>query len=170
MKNKMQRCCLAAVFMLLLILQGTAAGGEKREHRALDSWKPEQGDVIYDGTYPPPQAYPPACRRPGHPGYPPYYCYPPHYRPNIPWYEKELPESAGRLSILVDPVRAKVYVDGYSLERHEDLAYEAGLLSGEYKVIVEAEGYKTHEENVRIRGGERVRLSIRLERTTAGGK
>ena len=127
-----------------------------REH----SWGPDPGGIIYDGYYPPPYRH----RHPGWPGYyPPYPYYPPYYEPRKPWYEDEPPIPAGRLVLLVDPVKAKVLVNGYELQRHPDLSYEVGLLEGEHKIEVVSEGYLPHKRTVRIRGGERLRLTIRLE-------
>ena len=60
-------------------------------------------------------------------------------------------------------MKAKVLVNGYELQRHPDLSYEVGLLEGEHKIEVVSEGYLPHKRTVRIRGGERLRLTIRLE-------
>ena len=123
------------------------------------SWGPDPGGIIYDGYYPPSYSHP------GWPGYyPPYPYYPPNYEARKPWYEGEPPIPAGRLVMLVDPVEAKTYVNGYPLQRHPDLSYEVGLLEGEHRIEVAAEGYVSHKRTIRIRGGERLRLTIRLER------
>jgi len=131
----------------------------QRDH----TWGPEPGGIIYDGYYHPP---PYMHRHYGPPGWPGYYYppYPPYYQPRKPWYEDEPPIPAGRLMLLVDPVEARAYVNGYPLQRHPDLSYEVGLLRGEHQVEVRAEGYVQHKRTVNIRGGERVRLTIRLER------
>ncbi len=131
----------------------------QRDH----TWGPDPGGIIYDGYYyPQPYMYRPY----GHPGWPGYYYppYPPYFEPRKPWYEDEPPIPAGRLVLLVDPVEARAYVNGYSLQRHPDLSYEVGLLQGEHLVEVKAEGYVKHKRTIDIRGGERVRLTIRLER------
>ena len=44
------------------------------------------------------------------------------------------------VSILVDPLHARVTVDGHPLARKADLAYEVGLLTGEYQIEVSPTG------------------------------
>ena len=91
------------------------------------------------------------------------YIHPHFFAPAPHWYQKEMPAAAGRVSILVDPLHARVTVDGHLLERKADLAYEAGLLTGEYQVEVSADGYTSYRNKVEVRAGEVVRLAIRLE-------
>jgi len=163
MKKHLLSGCLAAFILLPAILTGAAgaepAGKEGRSH----PWRSPPPDVIFDGTYGPPwpcpYPRPPACS----PGYP-YGYYPPCYQPDTPWYQRKLPDSAGWIAVLVMPVHAKVYVDGHALKRGGDLVYEAGLLSGQYKIEARADGYTPHEQTVQIRSGQRMRLTIRLRR------
>lgn len=133
------------------------------------TWRPDPGGIIYDGYYPPPYMY----RHYGssgwsgyYPPYPPHLIYPPYYEPRKPWYEDEPPIPAGRLMLLVDPVEAQAYLNGYPLQRHPDLSYEVGLLQGEHQIEVKAEGYVRYNKTVNIQGGERVSLTIRLERNS----
>ncbi len=132
------------------------------------TWGSDPGGVIYDGYYPPFIVYPryghPQAPHRYHPLYPPpYRFYPPYYEPEKPWYKDEMPVPAGRVMLLVDPLHAEAFVNGHPLPRHPDLSYEAGLLKGEYIIMVSAEGYETYNRTVEIRGGEMIRLTIRLE-------
>lgn len=183
------------IFVSLLILPATAGvvpGGQQsllamevevEEPRILPershAWGPDPGGIIFDHPYPPPiiYYYPPpgdpgwpCYHHPGSPPYlhhPPHYGYPPYYEPERPWYEGEPPVPAGRVVLLVDPVQAEAFVNGYPLQRHPDLSYEVGLLQGEHQLMITAEGYAPFQQTVRIRGGERLRLTIRLERNPA---
>ncbi|MFP4035984.1 MAG: PEGA domain-containing protein [Desulfobacteraceae bacterium] len=137
------------------------------------TWGPAPGGIIYDGYYPPPDLYyqygHPARPHCYHPYCPPYYGYPPYYEPARPWYEEDnQPAPAGRLLLLVEPVKAEAFVDGYPLERHTDLSYEIGLLEGEHQGEVKAEGYMSYKKTVSIRGGERLKMAIRLEKEGRG--
>ncbi|MFU8819293.1 MAG: PEGA domain-containing protein, partial [Desulfurivibrio sp.] len=85
------------------------------------------------------------------------------YEPEIPWYEDAPPPPAGRLLLLVKPLLAEATLNGYQLLRHPDLSFEVGLLPGEYQLKITAAGYKPLERKVRIRGGERLHLTISLE-------
>ena len=140
-------------------------GHEKNLPPGFHSWAPGPVKVIPGGKFHPP--YPPA--HPGWPPYPPYYHpyygYYPYYEPEKRWYEEEPPTPAGRLMLLVEPVQAEVLVDGYPLQRHPDLSYEVGLLQGEHRVEVSAEGYEPYQRTVDIQGGERISLTIRLKPT-----
>jgi hypothetical protein len=136
------------------------------------TWGPDPGTVIYDGYYPPYIIYPPYQRHGSphyyHPPYPPpYFVYPPpYYEPETPWYKDEMPIPAGRVVLLVDPLDAEVFVNGLPLGRNNDLSFEAGLLQGNYEVEVKADGYQTQRRKVEIRGGEIIRLTIRLDKKT----
>lgn len=101
--------------------------------------------------------------------YPPY-IYPPHHARRKPWYKDELPAPAGRLLVLVDPVEAEVYVDGYPLKRHADLSYEVGLLEGEYLLEVRAVGYQAYEQIIQIRGAKYSEFIIRLDPSQSGSE
>ena len=155
--------------------------GERLHSRQMEpeghsTWRGDPDRVIHDGRNLHPWAYPYApypytCCHPCR-GCPERHCrpcpdgryiHPQFFEPAPHWYQKEMPAAAGRLSILVDPLHARVTVDGHLLERKADLAYEAGLLTGEYQVEVSADGYTTDRSSVEIRTGEVVRLAVRLE-------
>lgn len=95
---------------------------------------------------------------------PPYYFYYPHYEQEKRWYEEDLPIPAGRVVMLVDPIQAQVFVNGYAIQRQADLTYEAGLLHGKHQIEVKADGYAPYQQAVNIQGGEMIRLTIRLEK------
>lgn len=95
----------------------------------------------------------------------PYPLFLPYSEPGpTPWFDDEILIPAGRLHLLVDPVHAQAFVDGYPLERNPDLSYEVGLLEGEHQVEITAEGYAPFQQTVTIKGGRMLRLNIRLER------
>ncbi|MDF1615497.1 PEGA domain-containing protein [Desulfurivibrio dismutans] len=142
------------------------------------TWGAPPGQVIIDAPYPPPHMYYPPPGYPGwpphyhHPGAPPYYRpyyppfpgYPPYYQRETPWYEEPPPLPAGRLRLLVEPVQAQATINDYPLQRHPDLSFEVGLLPGDYLLQVSAEGYEPQQRQVRIKGGERIHLTVSLER------
>lgn len=129
------------------------------------TWGTDPDGVIYEGYYPPPDC---RYRRSWDHRHLPYYCpylvYPYYYEPARPWYEKDAPIAAGRLQIMVEPVQARAFINGYPLGRHPDLTYEIGLLEGEHHLEVKADGFVTHERTINIQGGQRLRLTIRLDR------
>lgn len=126
---------------------------------------PPPRGFLYGGPYPPPYPYYPYPYYPWPPGGnyppPPFYGHPYEYPPNE--YDEEL-IPAGRLSLLVDPVDAKVFVDGLRLQQRSDLSYEVGLLVGEHTVRVQAEGYEPYERTVKIQPARQLYMTIRLER------
>lgn len=137
------------------------------------TWGTDPGGVIYDHRYWHPRGYPynfhPATpRTPCRPCQPKFSC-PPCYPPGAfrhsgpPWYKDGMPAPAGRLSVLVEPLHAEAFIDGVPLKRNEDLSYEAKLLPGTYLIEARANGYQSRERTVSIRGGEFVRLAIRLD-------
>jgi hypothetical protein len=136
---------------------------EKNLPPGFHTWAPGPIKVIPGGTFHP--AYPVAP--PGWPPFPPYYHpyygYYPFYEPEKHWYQEEPPTPAGRLMLLVDPIQAEAFVDGYPLQRHPDLSYAVGLLEGEHRVEVTAEGYESYHRTMDIKGGERISLTIRLK-------
>lgn len=99
----------------------------------------------------------------------PYYPYPP-----IPYlryeesrrspYESLEVKQAGRLSIVVEPFDAEVFVDGYQLKQKEDLTYEIGLLTGMHKVEAKKEGYKPYSIEVVVEPGRMIPLAIELKK------
>lgn len=133
--------CLAAAVVVSLFLPAAASS----------SWEGVRPKPVE-----PPYYYP----------YPPPYQYHPYYPPERPWYEKEMPIPAGRVMLLVEPMQAEVFVNGYPLKRHPDLSYEVSLLEGEHQIEITAEGYGIYRRSIEIRGNERIRLTIRLEQKT----
>ncbi len=129
------------------------------------SFGPPQRGHIYGGPYPPPYPY----------SYP--YPYPPYPYPAYPWspppsyyappsggpYDQQV-IPAGRVALLVDPVSAEVFVDGHPLTQRSDLSYEVGLLVGKHTVLVRKQGYVPYEETLEISAGQRLMLTIRLNK------
>ena len=191
----MKRCMnlvIVSIAAVLLLLPTIGQGGERvwgspedlekmRPERPY-TWGSDPGGVIYDRRYPPPGVYPyyvvpappPYYRHPHMPyppyapQHPPYYAYPPYHEPEVPWYRGEAPIPAGRVSVLVDPLDAEVFIDGHPIGRRPDLTYEAGLLQGRYTVEVRAEGYEPYEKNIAVRGGEVISMTIRLKKDQGG--
>jgi len=104
------------------------------------------------------------------------YSYPYHYfpYPPIPYlryeesnrspYESLEVKQAGRLSIVVEPFDAEVFVDGYKLNQKTDLTYEIGLLTGIHRVEVKKEGYKPYSIEVVVEPGKMIPLAIELKK------
>jgi hypothetical protein len=108
--------------------------------------------------------------------YPNPYIYPyyPPYPPPSYWRYKEYEASpyenlsvkqAGRITIVAQPLDARVYVDGFQLKRKDDLTCEIGLLTGIHKVEVKREGYKPQAIDVLVEAGKSIPLTIELEKT-----
>ena len=114
-------------------------------------------------------------RRPVYP-HPYFYPYPYPYYPYPPppyWRHEEYMESpydnlsvkqAGRITIVVQPLDAEVFVDGFQLRRKDDLTYEVGLLTGIHKVEVKREGYQHQSIDVLVEAGKLVPLTIELKK------
>lgn len=164
--------CLPMALMVLLLLPlapWAVEPGKAQPQGRSRSWDTAYPrGVIDDDRFPPSGRYRPYRHR-VHPNWCfqphlPFFLFPPCCEPERRWYEEALPIPAGRLQLWVDPVQAQAFIGGYALERHSDLSYEVGLLEGEHQVEVTAEGFEPYRRIVVIRGGERVRLTIRLER------
>jgi hypothetical protein len=108
--------------------------------------------------------------------YPNPYIYPyyPPYPPPSYWRYKEYEASpydnlsvkqAGRITIVAQPLDARVYVDGFQLKRKDDLTCEIGLLTGIHKIEVKREGYKPQTIDVLVEAGKSIPLTIELEKT-----
>ena len=99
----------------------------------------------------------------------PYYPYPP---PSYLRYEESRKspydslsvKQAGRITVTIQPLDAKVFVDGYQLKSKEDLTYEIGLLTGIHKVDVTKEGYKPYSIEVLVEAGRTIPLAIELKK------
>ncbi|MBO6935202.1 MAG: PEGA domain-containing protein [Deltaproteobacteria bacterium] len=76
----------------------------------------------------------------------------------------------GRFRFSVQPAEASVQIDLRAPEREADGTIL--LAVGEHSVVVEAEGYRSREQQLEVRGGEDETLIIRLEMegTTAGAE
>ncbi len=161
-------------FAIFFFLTGSSVGAdEERLYGAVYAVNAGPGQVELEGGsasrgWPgvrPRYHYPPYYRYPPHHPYPPYYYHPhPQYERERTWYEGDLPTSAGRLFFLAEPVQAEAFINGYPLTRHADLSFEISLLKGEHQLEVHAEGYEPYHRTIEIRGGEQIRLTIRLER------
>lgn len=112
---------------------------------------------------------------PMHP-YPHFYPYPYPYYPYPPppyWRYEDYKESpydnlsvkqAGRITIVVQPLDAEVFVDGFQLKRKNDLTYEIGLLIGIHKVEVKREGYEHQSIDVLVEASKSIPLTIELKK------
>jgi len=107
--------------------------------------------------------------------YPNPYMYPyyPPYPPPSYWRYKEYEASpydnlsvkqAGRITIVAQPLDARVYVDGFQLKRKDDLTCEIGLLTGIHKIEVKREGYNPQTIDVLVEAGKSIPLTIELEK------
>lgn len=99
----------------------------------------------------------------------PYYPYPPppylrYQESRKSPYESLEVKQAGRLSIVVQPLGATVFVDGYQLKQKDDLTYEIGLLTGIHKVEVKKGGYRPYSIEVLVEPGKIVPLAIELKK------
>ena len=107
--------------------------------------------------------------------YPSPYMYPyyPPYPPPSYWRYKEYEASpydnlsvkqAGRITIVAQPLDARVYVDGFQLKRKDYLTCEIGLLTGIHKIEVKREGYNPQTIDVLVEAGKSIPLTIELEK------
>jgi hypothetical protein len=113
-------------------------------------------------------------RRYPYPYHNPYlYPYYPPYPPPPYWRYERYEESpydnlsvkqAGRITIVAQPLDARVFVDGFQLKRKDDLTYEIGLLTGIHQVEVKREGYKPHAIDVLVEAGKSIPLTIELKK------
>lgn len=99
----------------------------------------------------------------------PYYPYPPP--PYLRYedsrkspYDSLSVRQAGRITVTVQPLDARVFVDGYQLKSKEDLTYEIGLLTGIHSVDVKKEGYKPYSIEVLVEAGRTIPLAIELKK------
>lgn len=65
---------------------------------------------------------------------------------------------------MAQPFDARVFVDGFELQRKDDLTYEIGLLTGIHKVEVKREGYEPHSIDVLVEAGKSIPLTIELKK------
>lgn len=153
-----------SVFVLCISLT-PSSGGEKRPVKEaiknnIEDWKGSR--PYWENRY-----YPYSYHYPY-----PYYPYPPppylRYEESrkSPYDSLEV-KQAGRVSIVVQPLDAQVFVDGYQLTKQDDLTYEIGLLTGIHKVEVRREGYKTQSIEVLVEAGRTVPLAIELKKGKA---
>lgn len=114
----------------------------------------------------------PYWQNPNSPFYHPYYPYPyiypygvyyPGYRTESSPYPSDV-KPAGRLFIQIEPLDAKVSVDGYILKQKEDLTYEVGLFTGTHHVEAHREGFKPYKADIEIQPGMGTLLTIVLEK------
>lgn len=97
-------------------------------------------------------------------GYHNYYRHYYFYYPQVERspYQDLYVRPAGDLYITVKPAKAKVFVDGYELEKGNDFSYTIGLFTGNHSVEVRAEGYNSYSQEVLIERGKEKVLSIDL--------
>lgn len=161
----MKSLFLILLSILILCTSFTySSGGEKLPGKEaiknrIEEWKgsrPYWENRYYPYTYPHSYPYP-------------YYPYPPppylRYEESrrSPYDSLEV-KQAGRLSIVVQPFDANVFVDGYQLKQREDLTYEIGLLTGVHKVEAKKEGYKPYSIEVVVEAGRVIPLAIELKK------
>ncbi len=124
---------LFTVLSMVIICVASNPSLGKEEHQTRDVLK-RGGEWNPQGPY----------REPSHNyPYPPYYypySYPYYPYPSITqqryWESSRSPyesldvKPAGGISIVIQPLDAQVFVDGYKLTQGEDLTYEVGLVTG----------------------------------------
>lgn len=163
---KLRSNCITLLVLLLIGAGWTVAAAERIKtppQERSTTWGTYKFGADDSRRYEPVDIYP--RYRYSHPSryyLPPYYYYYPYYEREKRWYEGDLPIPAGRVMLLVEPLQAQVYVNGYPLQRQADLTYEAGLLKGEHQIEVTAQGYLAYRRTVQIHGSELIRLTIRL--------
>ena len=101
--------------------------------------------------------------------YPYYHSYPPppywrYERYEESPYDNLSVKLAGRITIVAQPLDARVFVDGFQLKRKDDLTCEIGLLTGIHKVEVKREGYEPHAIDVLVEAGKSIPLTIELKK------
>jgi hypothetical protein len=101
--------------------------------------------------------------------YPYYYSYPPppywrYERYDESPYDNLSVKQAGRITIVAQPLDARVFVDGFQLKRKDDLTCEIGLLTGIHKVEIKREGYESHSRDVLVEAGKSIPLTIELKK------
>ena len=102
--------------------------------------------------------------------YPYYDSYPPppywrYERYEESPYDNLSAKPAGRITIVAQPLDARIFVDGFQLKRKDDLTCEIGLLTGIHKVDVKREGYEPHSIDVLVEAGKSIPLTIELKKT-----
>jgi len=101
--------------------------------------------------------------------YPYYHSYPPppywgYERYEESPYDNLSVKQAGRITIVAQPLDARVFVDGFQLKRKDDLTCEIGLLTGIHKVEVKREGYEPHSIDVLVEAGQSIPITIELKK------
>jgi len=71
---------------------------------------------------------------------------------------------AGHIHLIVDPVDARVYIDGYKVMQRPDRSYTLNLLEGRHRLQVVREGCTPYDHPLDVPGGGGLVLEIRLER------
>ena len=71
---------------------------------------------------------------------------------------------AGHIQLVVDPVDATVYIDGYKVMQRPDLSYTFNLLEGRHRLQVVREGFKPYDQPLDVPGGGGFVLGVRLEK------
>lgn len=102
-------------------------------------------------------------------GYPYYHSYPPppywrYERYEESPYDNLSVKQAGRITIVAQPLDARVSVDGFQLKRKDDLTCEIGLLTGIHKVEIKRDGYEPHSIDVLVEAGKSIPLTIELKK------
>ena len=60
---------------------------------------------------------------------------------------------AGHIQLVVDPVDATVFIDGYKVMQRPDLSYIVNLLEGRHRLQVVREGFKPYDQPLDVPGG-----------------
>ncbi len=92
----------------------------------------------------------------------PAYAPPPYMRHNYGYPPMDQVRPAGRLVVKVHPEHAAVFVDGYPLARTGQDLYEIGLLAGEHRIEVRAQGHHNHNQDIVIRKGQQQFADVKL--------
>ena len=154
---------IALSILTLCISFTTSSGGEKHAVKeaiknSVEEWRGGPRPYWENRHYP--YSYP--------------YHYPYHYYPPPPYqryeesrrspYDSLEVKQAGSISVVVQPLDAKVFVDGYQLTKKDDATHEVGLLTGIHKVEAKKGGYKPYSIEVLVEAGRTVSLTIELKK------
>lgn len=71
---------------------------------------------------------------------------------------------AGQIRLIIDPVDAKVFIDGQEVGQQPDLSYVVNLLEGRHRLQIAREGFKPHDQPLDVPGGGGFVLTVQMEK------
>lgn len=71
---------------------------------------------------------------------------------------------AGQVRLIIDPVDAKVFIDGQEVGQQPDLSYVVNLLEGRHRLQIAREGFKPHDQPLDVPGGGGLVLTVQMEK------